>query len=335
MIAEMNRLLDYLPKPELSGKRIFVTGGTGFFGNWLLATFAAFNQRGINLQATLLSRNPDEFLSKNPGWRDLPWLNFVVGDIQTFSIPSEKFDFLIHGATETVLQAHQSPRTMLETIYRGTENFLKNAERASPDRLLLISSGAVYGAQTQPFIPESAKNAVDPLRSDSAYGEGKRIMELLGSIFQSETGIDTLIARCFTFCGPGLPIDGHFAAGNFVRDALYAGRITVNGNGTAVRSYLYGADLAVWLMTILVKGEPRIPYNVGSDRPITIRELAHCVRDVLAPEKAVEFAGSVDAPTVAGNLYVPAIESASALGCKLWTPLSEAFRVHGEFLRLG
>lgn len=320
---------------SLSGQRIFITGGTGFFGLWLLTALRVLQLNGIDVRATVLSRDPQSFLSINSQFRGLPWLEFIAGDVKSFDVPERRFDLLLHAATETSREAHADAARMIDNIYFGTRRALELARTCGVQRVLLVSSGAVYGRQPQHLThqPDDSQMACNPLSPDSAYGEGKRLMELLGAIFQQQTAIDCTVARCFSFSGPGLPLDGHYAIGNFVRDALYNDTIIVEGDGSSVRSYLYGADLAVWLLCLLVRGQGGQSYNVGSDEPLSISCLAYAVRDILAPEKSVRIIGKVGADPLVRHTYVPGITRARELGCRPWTSLEKSLTLTAHYWR--
>jgi dTDP-glucose 4,6-dehydratase len=335
--ASIAAVLPRLDLRSLAGQRLFITGGTGFFGLWLLSVLRALHEQAVSVEVCVLSRDPAAFLSHHPHFRDQSWLSFIAGNVRDFQIPERQFDLLLHAATETSMAAHAAPNQMFDDIVFGTRQVLHLAQLGGVRRMLLISSGAVYGPQLPSLThqPDDSQLACSPLLPGSAYGEGKRVMELMGAMLQQSTGIESITARCFTFCGPGLPLDGHFAIGNFVCDALFGEQIIVQGDGSPMRSYLHGADLAVWLLYMLINGQAGESYNVGSDEALSIRDLALRVRDLLAPGKPVRFLGRDETGLLVRQRYVPAITRARALGCTPWTSLEESLRLTAEYWRSG
>ena len=296
----------------MTNDHIFLTGGTGFFGKALLRHWTGQEQKGEEVpRVTLLSRDPNRFAAKNPELVAHQWLHLVQGDIcNPDSLPrGQVFTHVLHAATDSTNGPQLSPLQRYDQIVNGTRNVLDFAVVSGASRFLLTSSGGVYGPQPPDMerIPEDYLGMPDPLNPNNAYSVAKRCAEHLCALYQDQYGLETVIARCFAFVGQDLPLDVHFAIGNFIRDALISPEITVNGDGTPVRSYMDQRDLAQWLCVLLEKGRAGQAYNVGSDIPVTISELAHLIRDMLAPGKPVRFSG--DSPSRNfRNRYVPSIE---------------------------
>lgn len=313
------------PLDSLNGTSFFLTGGTGFIGSWLLHFLYHINTKSIDVKVSVLSRSPSTFLKKFPIFIGLPWLKFIEGDVVDFATPKERYDYIIHAATETSALAHSNHKKMLDTIILGTQKVCEMAKKCEAKRVLMISSGAVYGSQPADLFsqPETSLLACDPLQPHSAYGEGKRLMELMGAILEKEAKIKVISARCFSFCGPGLPLSGHYAFGNFIRDAMSKKTILVNGNGSAVRSYLNGSDMARWLFITLLRGNSGQAYNIGSDEPISVLELAKKAQALIAPNKQIIVLGRENSSNEFSNRYVPNINKVRELGCKVWTNLDD------------
>jgi dTDP-glucose 4,6-dehydratase len=298
----------------------------------LLETFAHAN-RELGLGASLvgLSRNPESFYAKVPHLAGESAITLHPGDVRDFEFPAGTFTHVIHAGTTS--SAPVPPEEMLDTITRGTRRILDFAAVSGAKRFLFVSSGAVYGKQPTEIthLPETYQGTLDPADPNFPYAQGKRLGEELCITAYREKGIETTIARCFAFVGPHLPLDAHFAIGNFIRDAMRGELIGVK-NGTPYRSYLYAADLAIWLWTILFQGKACRPYNVGSDQEITISHLAETVASALGGSVQ-----SLPTSTLPSNLsasrYVPSVDRArSELGLTNWVSLSDSLQKTAGFI---
>lgn len=298
---------------SFAGQHIFITGGTGFLGGWLVESLA-YAREALQLETkiTVLVQP-----GSNPfHYGLLPGVRLVEGDIncltwsdlndrlRTLGVTAD-FDAVVHGAV-LVSDGDKpaSPLSVWESVVTGSRNVLDVARSSGSERVLLLSSGAVYGSTASGArkLAENCLTGPDALDPDMAYAEGKRAMESLAGIYLREYGLNTVLARCFSFIGPRLPIDSHLAAAQFTRDALAGGPIRVRGDGTPVRGYLYAADMAAWLWTILAKGRPGVAYNVGSESECSIMELATQIgRSADVP---VEIVGSASRIGI-GDYYVP------------------------------
>ncbi len=287
----------------LRGKKLFLTGGTGFFGKWLLAALLHANAEiDLGVEMIVLSRDPGAFAARHPEINHESAATFLRGNVADFTADPWTFDFIIHGAADTTTVADERERS--RSIVQGTQNVL-NLARRNHARLLNISSGAVYcaAAGKREGASEDDYAAARPV---TPYGLAKREAEALCM----ESQVDFVTARAFAFLGPHLPLDAHFAAGNFLRDALRGGPVEVRGDGTALRSYLHPVDLVIWLLRILVRGSRGHAFNVGSDEVVSTADLARLISAAveLKAEVIIQSAQS-QGPQ---NIYLPQITRARA-----------------------
>jgi len=279
---------------NVRGQRLLLTGGTGFIGKWLLSVLLTANRLyGLGVHITVISRSPSAFLQQFPDLLDAKEIEWICSDLRDLcldQVPS--CTHAIHAALDVAVASQ--PKEMLETCILGTQKVLDAMAASGPGlrRVLILSSGAVYGRIPQEIfkVQESWTGAPDLHDPMSAYGEGKRVSELLGAMAAAcNPGLEVTIARCFAFVGPYLPLDKHFAIGNFIDAATNNRDIVVQGDGTPIRSYLYAADLARWLWTMLFSGPSGRTYNVGGDEAISIGELAPRVNRVLGGKGRVHI----------------------------------------------
>jgi nucleoside-diphosphate-sugar epimerase len=320
---------------QLSNSRLFITGGTGFFGIWLLETLVHANREfGLKVQATVLTRSPERFQKKAPHLAGDPAIRLLPGDVRSFEFPVERFTHILHAAADSVTASGDTAASELaESIIDGTRRVLELAKVSGAKRLLYVSSGAVYGRSSSvPFTPETYIGGRDPLSPKNPYDEAKHVAEQLCFAAAEGTTLEPVIARCFAFVGPHLPLDAHFAIGNFIRSAIEDNAIEVRGDGTPRRSWLYMADLAAWLWTLLVQGQSGRVYNVGSDEAYSIAAAATLVAQILRPDGEggstlpVHIHGVAN-PSAPVNQYVPSIELArQELGLQVRVSLAEAVR---------
>lgn len=314
---------------QLAGAHLFMTGGTGLLGRWVLETLAEADWRlGLGVQLTVLTRDPAAFAAKAPHLASHPGFRFVAGDVLALAAPGERYTHVIHAATDASADLNEhDPRRMFDTVVTGTRNALDFAVASGADRFFFLSSGAVYGSQ--PFdvtgVDETYRGGPDPRDPRAAYAEGKRAAEMLCAIYAKQFGLDVVNARIFALLGPLLNLDIHFAAGNFIRDAMADRPITIQSAGTAVRSYLYLADVITWLWAILLRAAPGTVYNVGSEEGVSIADLARRVDRVLGGA-GVEVLGRPD-PAWNPGRYVPSTAAIRRdLGVAPTVELDEAIR---------
>lgn len=275
----------------MSAKKILITGGTGFFGKSILD----YHRRHPLGDLTVLSRSASSFIGRYPELSS--GIGFVDGDVRCFDVGTDKYDIVIHAATPARVDVPDEE--MRSIILDGTANAIRQAKKCGAKKFMMVSSGGVYGKGfTRPISEE------DEPHPYTAYGKAKLEAEQMAV----DSGLYTLLPRCFAFVGKYLDRNAHFAIGNFIRDALAGKDIVINGDGSPMRSYMYADDLVEWLFAILERGESGCPYNVGSDLAISIYDLAYCVRNVLESKSKLIIKGR----PVHGvsDYYVPRVDRA-------------------------
>jgi len=313
---------------HFSKARIFMTGGTGYLGKWMIEFFYYARKRAkLDFELVLLSRNIQAFSRQYPELSGESWFSYVAGDIRGFSFPEGTLTHVIHAATDVV--ATVSPLETFEVTTLGTRRILEFAKDRGVSDVLIVSSGAVYGEGPDGVdrMSESFLGQVDVQSSRAAYGLGKLTSEWLGNIYTQQDGLNCKTARMFAQVGPHLDLDSCFAIGNFIRNILDKQNLIIEGDGMPIRSYMYGTDLIVWLLRIWIKGKPGGAYNVGSEEAIALRDLADLVVSIGSADFLQINVLGRSVTGSAPNHYLPDTTLAQReLGLSITVPLKEAIK---------
>lgn len=309
--------------------RLLIIGGSGFFGKSFLDAYRRTLLKKWSIDSiTILARNAKDLHLTHPHLigNSVSLLNCDI----TVCDDLPEADFIIHAAASTnaknyLLYSEKEKQNILAGVY----NYRKLAKSLhSGSQILYCSSGAVYGPQrlgiseihegyTEGMIEHIAVNKHD-------YAIAKINSENVIKAMGSDDGLSVCIARCFAFVGAYLPLDQHFAIGNFIADGLSGVPVNVKADRKVYRSYMYMDDLVLWLMTMVSNARPSCPiWNVGSDQPIEIMDLASKIASIF--DVSIFAPKLRDTPEI--DRYIPCIQKAKAeLGLELNVDLDEAIR---------
>ena len=263
---------------SLRGKRVLVTGGTGFFGVWLISALCSIKRSlGGQLEIVVITRSSAAFLSKAGLIALEDDIEIIQGDVREIKFAGGDITHLVHMATTNANEtfAGEDQLNKLKVLYEGTKNVLEQCSNKL-ENVLFTSSGVAYGASGSEKITELEPSALDTTDLTSSLAIGKIAAEYLISFYAAKLDYRFTIARCFTFAGQHLPTNLHYAFGNFIHNALCGDDIIIKGDGLDRRSYLYIGDAVSWLLRMLVEPKNQL-INVGSEHSLSVRELADLI----------------------------------------------------------
>ena len=319
---------------KIQDNSFFITGATGLFGSWMMAFLHwTVKRKFAEPKVAILTRSKIRCSQC--------WFDVIEGDIKDFQLGRTAFDYFIHLAAPTAQDTYQGMKDLekFDMLSIGTRRVLDYAMNLANKRVLIASSGAVFGGFD--------KSRIDPILEcdDSTFpydssmpglGLGKKVAEFITNDYCVNGLVDASIARCFSFVGPGLPTDLHYAIGNFVSSAVNGEDIIIKGDGSNIRSYMYLGDMVSWLMRILFMGKQGEDYNVGSDEKISVLELAKIVKNTLKTTSKIVVLGNTNEAvgTPPNHFYVPNTQKAQKeLGLDSYSDLATSIADYASYVR--
>ncbi|HEY3328874.1 MAG TPA: NAD-dependent epimerase/dehydratase family protein [Capsulimonadaceae bacterium] len=273
---------------------ILITGGTGFVGTWLTEAITYLNDvHKFGARITLLARNTARLRETAPHLARRKDVALVDSDVRNIRGFDNDVSWIVHAGSTPDNRVYTTDGIKAaDTIISGTRAVLDAAIRLPElNGLLHLSSGYVYGPQpaADPQATETSFNGFDSSAVTSVYAESKRIAETLCATYANQHRIRIVHARPYAFIGPYQLLDRPWAINNFIRDGLRGGPIRILGDGATVRSYMYAADMSAWLLTMLVRGQSGMSYNIGSPEGVKLADVAQMVADQMSPTPRVSL----------------------------------------------
>jgi len=330
-VLNIFELHSQLPEP-LRGSHIYITGGTGFLGTWLLELIAGLNDEfDFKIRASIPCRSHERFAKRAPHLFKRKEFTFLQSDIRNLVELPHDISYIIHtAATSNKNKFSTQPTSSFENNVDSTMQILRlGLQLGSIQNITLLSSSSVYGKQPRDIdsITEDSYGGFgNPLDLNSIYAESKRACEAAAAAYLTEMKLPICVARPFSFVGPYQSLALPWAVTDFMQMAINGGPIKIMSDGNIVRSIMYASDFANWILHITAFAKPRSVYNVGSPEPVDIHSLAKMIRTQFEDEPRILI--NQGSNVYKGNVrLVPSVDKAyKELGLKITVPLETAIQ---------
>ncbi|PIQ59373.1 MAG: hypothetical protein COW00_10830 [Bdellovibrio sp. CG12_big_fil_rev_8_21_14_0_65_39_13] len=315
---------------KLKNQKIFISGGSGFMGSWILEILNYLNtHHAFNTQVIVLSPHASQLREKKPHLFMKDWIKTQDEDVRNLVEISSEVEWVIHAAATPDNRVHSSdPLKVADVITNGTSRLMRSASMLPRVKNILnVSSGLIYGRLplgTGP-ITESSFGGIDCSSVTSAYAESKRMGETLSSIYRSQFRMPLTTVRPFAFIGPYQLLDRPWAINNFIRDALKGDTIRILGHEGTIRSYMYPSDMAYWILRALVDGKDGMTLNLGSPEGYTLRNIAEEVARNFST--SISISASAPHKNMVATTFIPDVSKAkSSLGLEVSVNFQESIK---------
>ena len=253
----------------------FLSGGTGFIGNWIVTLLSCLVVDGRKPSVTVISRNPEKAEALFQSHDNVSIINW---DMLTFELNKQVirnrnivgFHAGVPAASGDGIEPHD-----IERFRRNTEIYANLLGSVFEYPVFVnVSSGGIYNRPISGQIPED--NSSVSKHMSSAYQSVKIIDENVVNELTSASVIRGVNPRLFSFTGPGLDIPGRFALGSFISDAISGKPVTIRGCPKSLRSYMSPIDMAIWIVKSSMY--PTIEtLHIGSSEAFSMYEIATIV----------------------------------------------------------
>ena len=282
----------------LDGRRVLVTGGSGFIGRHAVAQLS---HAGAHVRVIDLKPHPDQEV------------DIVVGDIGDPDALESAFaggiDSIVHlAAVTSVLRSLEQPDLTFATNVAGTHALLEAARAAGATSLAFASTNAVTGPMDAPAIVESAQ-----LRPLTPYGATKAGGEMLMSAYTASYGLRCVYLRLTNVYGPGMQAKDSIVA-RLMRAIRLGRTFEIYGDGRQVRDYVHVSDVIAAMRLGLDNDAWKGPIVIGSGKSLSVLEVVDAVRAVTRSELTVKHG-----PARPGEMPAVIVDPSRALAAG-WSP---------------